>query len=191
MEVGHGLRLFTVMESAERMMGGVQHDADQQADFEALFVDQFPRVASLVLRVVGDRAVAEEIAQDAFVQLVRHWGKVSGYERPDLWVRRVALRQAQRERHRAWRRPALERSGAALRVVEEPQRADDDVLRAVSSLAPKQRAIVVLFYFEDRPIDEIAELVGCSASTAWSQLHKARKHLAALLGEEASDDVDR
>lgn len=171
-------------------MGGVQHDADQQADFESLFVEQFPRVASLVRRVVGERAVAEEIAQDAFVQLLRHWDKVSRYDRPDLWVRRVALRQAQRERHRAWRRPALERSGGALRLVEDPPPADDEVLQAVSGLPPKQRAIVVLFYYEDRPMDEIADLVGCSISTGWSQLHKARTRLAVLLGEEATVDVD-
>jgi RNA polymerase sigma-70 factor (ECF subfamily) len=63
------------------------------------------------------------------------------------------------------------------------------VLAAVRRLAPKQRAVVVLFYFEDRPMAEIAEIVGCSESTGWSQLHTARRHLAATLSEEVTDDV--
>lgn len=183
--------MFMVMGSAERMMGGVQRSVDQRADFDALFVDQFPKVASLVRHIVGDRSVAEEIAQDAFVQLLRHWVKVRTYDRPDLWVRRVALRQAQRERQRTWRRPGLERAASTLRLVSEQPQHDDEVLSAVKLLPPKQRAIVVLFYFEDRPIEEIADLVGCAVSTAWSQLHTARQRLALILGEEASDHVDR
>ena len=66
---------------------------------------------------------------------------------------------------------------------------DAAVRAAVAGLPPKQRAVVVLFYFEDLPMTEIADLVGCSVSTGWSQLHTARRRLAALLSEEVSDDV--
>ena len=78
-------------------------------DFASLFAREFPRVARTIHHVVGDRARAEEVTQDAFLELLRHWGKVSAYDRPDLWVRRVAIRKAQRERHRTWRRAELER----------------------------------------------------------------------------------
>ncbi|HSV39514.1 MAG TPA: sigma-70 family RNA polymerase sigma factor [Nocardioidaceae bacterium] len=157
--------------------------------FDALFAAHFPTVVRTVTYVVSDRAIAEEITQDAFVKLLRHWSKVSAYERPDLWVRRVALRDAQRERRRGWRRPEIEASAAPPAMVAGPEAGRSDVLAAVSTLAPKQRAIVVLFYFEDRPMDEIAEIVGCSTSTAWSQLHNARKRLALTLAEEVADDV--
>ena len=50
-------------------------------------------------------ARAEEITQDAFVELLRHWRTVAAYDRPDLWLRRVAIRKAQRERRRGWRCP--------------------------------------------------------------------------------------
>jgi len=133
--------------------------------------------------------VAEEITQDAFVQLYRNWAKVSRYDRPDLWVRRVAIRQAQRERHRSWRRPALELRAAGPDVVPALTEPRDDVLAAVRALPCQQRAVVVLFYFEDRPMPEIARIVGCSVSTGWSHLHNARKRLASVLGEEVTEDV--
>ena len=156
--------------------------------FAALFAREFPRVASTIHHIVGDRARAEEVTQDAFLELLRHWDKVRDYDRPDMWVRRVAIRKAQRERSRSWRRSELERSLAAVDAHEPPTPAPE-VLHAVRRLAPKQRAVVVLFYFEDRPMAEITEIVGCSVSTGWSQLHNARRHLAAALAEEVTDDV--
>jgi RNA polymerase sigma-70 factor (ECF subfamily) len=161
---------------------------DATEGFDALFAREFPRVARTIHHVLGDRARAEEVTQDAFLELLRHWSKVAAYDRPDLWVRRVAIRKAQRERHRAWRRVELERSASPDGSVEPPTPAPE-VLAAVRRLAPKQRAVVVLFYFEDRPMAEIAEILECSESTGWSQLHTARRRLASALGEEVTDDV--
>lgn len=165
-----------------------QREADL-AEFDALFLAQFPTVVRTVAYVVGDRRLAEDVAQDAFLQLLRHWEKVHGYDRPDLWVRRVALRQAQHERRRSWRRPAVEASAAMPEATEDHVEGRADVLAAVSRLAPKQRAVVVLFYFEDRPMEEIAAILNCSVSTGWSQLHTARKRLSETLGEVVADDV--
>ena len=156
--------------------------------FEDLFAREFPRVARTIHHIVGDRARAEEVTQDAFLELLRHWRTVAAYDRPDLWVRRVAIRKAQRERHRAWRRVELERGTVGDDVVDVPTPAPE-VLAAVRRLAPRQRAVVVLFYFEDRPMTEIADILGCSESTGWSQLHTARRHLATALSEEVTDDV--
>ena len=177
-------------ESMGSMVFARRASAALEADaFEALFVSHFPSVVRTVFYIVQDRAVAEEITQDAFIKLLTKWQKVSTYDRPDMWVRRVAIRQAQRERHRDRHRAELERSTAPVNLVHEPTMSDPQVLEAVRSLAPTQRAIVVLFYYEDRPMDEIADLVGCSTSAGWSQLHNARKRLAALLSEEVTDDV--
>jgi DNA-directed RNA polymerase specialized sigma24 family protein len=89
---------------------GQPRSVDPAPSFEAVFSREFPRVARTIHHIVGDRARAEEVTQDAFLELLRHWRTVAGYDRPDLWVRRVAIRKAQRERHRAWRRVELERS---------------------------------------------------------------------------------
>ena len=160
-----------------------------EADFSALFLHEFPRVARTVHHIVGDRARAEELTQDAFLELLRHWRNVSDYDRPDLWLRRVAIRKAQRERHRGWRRRELEVLAAPPSTVDEPATPAPEVLAAVRRLPPGQRSVVVLFYYEDRPMSEIADILDIKESTGWSQLHTARRHLAAALDQEVSDAI--
>ena len=63
--------------------------AEFDADFSALFLQEFPRLARTVHHIVGDRERAEELAQDAFIELLRHWRTVVDYDRPDLWLRRA------------------------------------------------------------------------------------------------------
>ena len=63
--------------------------AEFDADFSALFLQEFPRLARTVRHIVGDRARAEELAQDAFIELIKHWRTVVDYGRPYLWLRRV------------------------------------------------------------------------------------------------------
>ena len=101
----------------------------------------------------------------------------------------MAIRKAQRERHRGWRRRELEVLTAPTEIVDGPPTPAPEVLAAVRRLAPGQRTVVVLFYFEDRPMSEIAEILGIKESTGWSQLHTARRHLADALEEEVSDVI--
>ena len=87
-------------------------------DFEDLFVEEYPRVVRTVFFIVQDEGRAEEVTQDAFVALLRHWAKVRDYDRPGAWVRRVAIRLAVRTARREQRLAAL---AARLR----PERVDD------------------------------------------------------------------
>jgi RNA polymerase sigma-70 factor (ECF subfamily) len=104
----------------------------------------------------------------------------------------VALRKAQREAARSVRRVHAERQAA---VPEAAGPADaglpDPALRAaLATLPAMQRAVVALFYLEDRPMEEVADLLGCSTSTGFVHLHRARHRLAALLSEPVSEEVD-
>ena len=157
-------------------------------EFRWLFAIEYPAVVRAVYLVLHDHARAEEIAQDAFVQLLRHWEKISRYESPEGWVRRVALRLAIRHVRRQ-RRLSLLTSSPTVDTPAYDTVMDIDVLAAIKSLPPRQRSVVVLFYYEDRPMDEIARILGCSTSTGWVHLHRARKRLGALLTEEVGNDV--
>jgi RNA polymerase sigma-70 factor (ECF subfamily) len=157
-------------------------------DYAWFFRAEFPVVVRTVHLIVRDRGRAEEIAQDAFMRLHVHWRKVSAYERPDAWVRRVAIRLATRAARRERIRPSLERV-AAPPPVDGPA-TDLDLLGAVAELPMRQRVAIVLFYLEDRPLPEIAHVLDCSDGAAKVLLHRARRALAQLLGEEVSD-VDR
>ena len=155
------------------------------AEFDVFFRAEFQRVVRTVSLIVGDRGRAEEIAQDAFVRLLDHWVKVSRYEQPGAWVRRVAIRMAGRAAARDRKRRTLEGSSQPMGTVSGIGETDTDVVAAVKLLPPGQRAAIVLFYFEDRPVSEIASLLECSPATARVQLHKARRRLATILGEGA------
>ncbi len=148
--------------------------------YAQLFAAEFARVRRTVFVLVRSSVVAEDIAQDAFVQLLLHWSRVSRYERPDAWVRRVAIRLAVRHLRRERRRPWVE---AALEPPTEPAVSDPAVAAAVRALPARQQAVLVLFYFEDRPMREIAYLLGISESTGFVHLHRARRRLADVLGE--------
>jgi RNA polymerase sigma factor (sigma-70 family) len=159
----------------------------EQQEYDWYFRACFAPVSRTVFLIVHDRMLAEDITQEALYRMLRHWRTVSTYERPEAWVRRVAIRMAVREVQRAVARPAKERLGQPVPYDDVP---DPDVARAVAGLAPMQRAVVVLFYWEDRPVHEIAELLRVSDSTVKQHLHRARHRLAVLLGEEV-DDVRR
>ena len=175
--------------SAVKRRESLTRGITSEEEFRLLFDASFASVVRTVYRITGDRAVAEEVAQEAFIQLHLHWRKVRRYDSPAMWVRRVAIRKAQRERHRTWRRREVERSMIRAPFVEAPADPDEEVRAAVQALPFKQRAVVVLFYLEDRPIDEVAQLLDSSVSSAWSLLHVARKKLAVLLSEEVTGDV--
>ena len=153
----------------------------EDSAFAWLFRDEYPAIVRTAYLMLGDRQAAEDVAQEAFVRLYARWRRVSRYERPGAWVRRVAIRLASRARRRP--RPATLTEGAAR---PEPT-ADPDLRRALLALPANQRAAVVLHYLEDLPVAEVAALMGCAASTAKVHLHRARRRLAELLGEETND----
>jgi DNA-directed RNA polymerase specialized sigma24 family protein len=157
---------------------------DANDEFSWFFRDEFPAVVKTTFLILHDRERAREISQEAFIELLTRWKTVSRYERPDAWVRRVAIRMAVRALRRERLRLLLEREVAPLPL---PAPVDVDLIEAVRTLPPAQRAAVVLFYFEDRPVSEIASIMGCSQVTAKVHLHRARRRLAERLSEEVAD----
>lgn len=162
-------------------------DLDDKESFAWFFTAQYPHVVRTLGVVVGDLGTAEELAQEAFVRLHRHWSRVCRFDNPEAWVRRVALNRAFSWRRREARRPALE-----LAATRPPHTLVDrteerlDVLRAVRALPPRERALVALYHLEDRPLDEVAAVLGLSPGAAKVALHRARRRLATHLRQEMS-----
>lgn len=151
---------------------------DSDAAFTEFFRAEYPSLVRMLYLVVHDRELARDIAQDAFVQLFARWRRISHYDRPEAWVRRVGIRMAVRAGVRERVRPRLERE---LDFATMPRPIDLDVVRAIERLSAAQRAAVALHYLEDRPVSEVAEVLGCSEVTARVHLHRARARLAELL----------
>jgi RNA polymerase sigma-70 factor (sigma-E family) len=153
---------------------------------ESLFTAHFPAMCRLALLLLRDPAVAEEVTMDAFVAACSGWRRVEAAEQPDAYLRRIVVNLCcSRLRRRVAERRAHARFGRADTVappwdptVDERSRA---VLAAVASLPDRQRACVVLHYFEDLRVAEVAAVLGCSTGTVKSQLAKARTTLGRAL----------
>lgn len=161
--------------------------AEASAEFDWWFRASYASIARTAFLVTGDRGHAEEITQDAFAKLLQHWSSVRTYERPDAWVRRVAIRMAVKQSKRA--RMGRERERLALVRDRPGPLPDPDVAKSVAQLSPMQRAVVVLFYWEDQSVFDIAHALEVSESTVKQHLFRARARLADLLGEEVTEDV--
>jgi len=153
--------------------------------FAWFFTAEYPHVVRLLSVVLRDRAAAEDVAQEAFVRLYRHWAKVSRYEAPEAWVRRVALNCAFSVRRREARRVDREAmvdpfGGSGLRG---PDTERTDIVRAIRKLPPRDRALIGLYHLEDRPVADVADLLGMRAGAVKVALHRARRRLAVLLTE--------
>jgi RNA polymerase sigma-70 factor (ECF subfamily) len=173
-----------VREEAPDFARAQEPEVAVEDEYASFYRAEFQNVVRTSYLIVHDRQRAEDVAQEAFIQLLAHWSKVSRYERPGAWVRRVAIRIATRSARRERLRPALEQ-GTDTAPVFAPR--DVDLLNAIKQLPARQRAAVALFYFEDRPLPEVADILGCSHSAAKVHVFNARRRLAELLGEEVAD----
>lgn len=158
--------------------------------FDDMFRREYPSIRRTVALIVMSREVAEEVTQDAFAQLHIRWTRVSAMDKPGAWVRRVAIREAVKRRNRARRGQTLEASQFVPDAVDVE--VDVDLLRAVGALPSQQRAAIVLRYYDDLPMSEVASALGCAEATARVHLHRARSTLARrLVLVEEVDDVAR
>lgn len=148
--------------------------------FDSFYLREFRSMVALAAAVSGSHLLAEDLAQEAMTRVYRRWDRISGYDKPGAFARRVTINLAISHR----KRDAVATAGAE-RLRHEglpaPPEPHDEVWEAVAGLPGKQRAAIALHYLEDRPVDEIAEILSCSAATARVHLHRGRKALAASL----------
>lgn len=144
---------------------------------------ELPAMVALAAAVTGSHVLAEDIAQDAMIKAYRRWDTVSTYDKPGAWLRRITINQALSTRRRAAAEVKARLRLGAERIPALSPAPDhhDDVWAAVRSLPGQQRAAVALHYLEDRPVAEIADILGCAESTAKVHLHRGRTALAEKL----------
>ena len=149
-------------------------------DFAEFFRSEYPRIVREITLMLDDRDAAAQIAQEAFTRLYVHWSKVSRYDKPGAWVRTVAIRLGLRFGHlRFVPLSAIEREPH----MDTPFGVVLDVRNALQKLSRMQRAAVILRFYRDLPIGEIADVLGCKEATAKVHLHRAREQLRILLAD--------
>ena len=158
--------------------------------FEEFYAATVERLLGQLFLVTGDLHVAEEIVQEAFTRASMRWSHLRSYDRPEAWVRRVAMNLAA-DRARSLRR----QTRALLRLGPPPAVPAVSVetlalVQALGTLPIRQRQAIVLYYLADLPIQEIAQVLAVSGGTVKSLLARGRRALAAKLGE-AEEVFDR
>ena len=155
----------------------------RDAQFAEFFEATWPRLFRTTYAVAGDRLLAEDALQTAFAKAYTSWSRVEAAQHPEAYVRRMAVNEVLSVVRRPWFRAerATEAPEPAPAPSTEARTVDRDALwQAVCSLPPRQRAVVVLRYYEDLSEAEIAEVLGCSRgtvkSTASSALANLRVH---------------
>jgi len=148
--------------------------SDGTEDFSAFASSRWPRLVRLAFGLTGDRWMAEDIAQTALARAYVAWQRVSRADDPDAYLRRILVNASNR---RFRRRRVDERPGD---LPECPVDGPADLvgeraalLAALRQLPPRQRAVIVLRYWEDLTDAQIAASLGCSPGTVRSQLSRA------------------
>lgn len=183
--------LTSRISEAEAIQGAMQGDAEC---FESLYKLHKRRVYSLCLRMIGNIEAAEDLTQDAFLQLYRKISSFRGDSAFSTWLHRLTVNIVLMHLRKKGLPvvsldellDAPEEGGAKKEVATQDQSLagsiDRLVLeRAVASLAPGCRIIFVLHDVEGYEHNEVAEMLGCSTGNSKSQLHKARMRLRKLL----------
>jgi RNA polymerase sigma-70 factor, ECF subfamily len=175
-------------------------DPPSFAGFDQFYASCFPLVVSRVFLAVGHWYVAEDLAQDAMVEMMEQWDERSGRSVADnvAWAVGIAMNLARRHRRRiatgaraiarmaGWQRPTI--THLEMEVLNRAE-----TYRRIAALPKQQRVVAVMWVLADRSVDEIAQALGIAPSTVRTHFQRIRRQLADLsdIGFGADDENAR
>ncbi|MFI7574553.1 SigE family RNA polymerase sigma factor [Micromonospora sp. NPDC049497] len=160
--------------------------------FHEFVVQRSPALSRRAYLLTGDHQLAEDLLQTSLARTYRHWRRIRDGD-PEAYVRRVMYHQ----QVSWWRRRRL-----AERLDPEPtdrpgdDHSDTTALRltlaaALRQLTPRQRAVVVLRFYEDLTETQVAEVLGCSVGTVKRHGHDAVRRLRAIAPDLVDGTAER
>ncbi len=149
---------------------------------------EWPRLVGSLSLFTGSRDLAEELAQDALVRVCQRWSTVRAADSPSAWAHRVAFNLAKSHFRRAavWRRVQV-RAAERAEVVHLNNAAAIATRDALQTLPPNQREALVLRYYADLSVRDVATLMRCPENTVKTHTRRA---LAVLRDSGLLDDHD-
>lgn len=156
-------------------------------DLAAFYADQWDRVWGALALFTGDRRLAEELAQEAFVKTCQHWERVREMEAPGAWVHRVGINLAiSRARRRRTELRIVQQEGVGAAV--DDRLPDLAVRAAVAALPDDERAVVVLRFHADLSVAATAAALSVPEGTVKTRTRRALARLRDA-GLDAADDA--
>jgi RNA polymerase sigma-70 factor (sigma-E family) len=160
--------------------------SDRDAAFEAYFAARSDAMRSTAYLLCGDWHRAEDLVQLTFTKIYLAWRRIQRHEAMDSYTRQTLIRTFLSERRRGWFRHESVASEATDRAAPSADFADERLvlLEALVKVPPRQRAVLVLRYWEDQSVEQTAALLECSAGNVKSQAARGLATLRGLLEEE-------
>lgn len=158
-------------------------------DFDTWFVELRPPMLAALTAWCGDRSVADEALDEAFVRAYERWERVRRSPSPAGWVWRTATNLVRRHHRRRGIEARVLRRTAPIDPTTEPAShadpADDlDLRAALLRLTERQRTVIVLHHLVGLPHAEVADALGIAVGTVAATLHQARARLASELADD-------
>ena len=171
--------------------GAVMDDASAAVSFESFARGEYRSVRALVIALHGGRD-PDDVVQEAFLRAQKQWDSLVLRDRPELWVRRVALNLAV-SRFRRWG----SESKALLRVAARRETkvvvlsaSTEEVWEQVRRLPARQAQAIALRYLDDLSVEEIAVILGVAEGTVRALLHQGRTRLGRRLTPDLMVSVE-
>ena len=180
---------WTYVKEGDSVSHGAEPAVGSSETFEAFYAREFPAIVALAYALSGSRTASEDLAQEALLAAHGDWDRVGGFERPEVWVRRVVANLSMSMfRHRYAEAKALARLALGTTTTMPALDADDaEFWAAVRSLPRRQAQVIALRYLDDRSVGEIAEILGTATGTVKKHLHDGRRAVAHRLRLEEDD----
>src|SRR5260221_2486631 len=164
-----------------------------EADFERLYEKSYGRILGTLTAMLGDRAAAEDCAQDAFERAYKKWATWKPIAPAEAWVHRIAINAAVSYQ----RQMRLREVGEVIRRIGRPGLAPDphelvehrDLTAALAKLPPKQAAAIVLRHYHGYTNRAIAQALGIPERTVASRLAVAKERLRGMLKHSYGPDA--
>jgi RNA polymerase sigma-70 factor (sigma-E family) len=139
---------------------------EHESEYVEYVAARTPHLRRLAFLLCGDEHRADDHVQQTLVQLYVHWRRARAVEHLDGYVRKMLMRVYLDERRRPWSRVRLFDIPPDVAQPQSTVVEDRDVLRAaLAKVPPRQRAVLVLRFLYDLPVEEVAEALDCSAGT--------------------------
>src|ERR1041385_4559718 len=181
---------LTIEDDLDVIVQSAENEKAEEISFEELYKQHYRRVYSLCLRMTANVADAEDLAHDVFLQVQRKLASFRGDSAFTTWLHRITVNQVLMHfRKRSVRSEMTTDSGEMPEVVEPfvnrrqtlPVIDRIALISAVEKLPDGYRTVFLLHDVEGYEHEEIARVLGISAGTSKSQLHKARMRLRSML----------
>jgi RNA polymerase sigma-70 factor (ECF subfamily) len=171
------------------------YEAGSEQDFERLYQASYGKILGTLTAMLGDRAAAEDCAQDAFERAYRKWASWQPIAPAEAWVHRIAINAAVSYQ----RKMRLREVGEVIRRIGRPGLGPDpqelvehrDLATALAKLPPKQAATIVLRHYHGYTNRAIAQALGIPERTVASRLAVAKERLKVMLKHAYGPEADR